>query len=174
VSPASPSALPEAEAHDLRAVVTSAGGIVELTDRLLWKLTVLRLVAAADERRFVERAANEVDRAATELADAEIARDVAVERLAQRWGVAPSSLTLAAIADRAPQGVAAALRAHRRRLQDLTRELESVATETRRHVGVHLRSASETVAAMRGGAGTYGASGHTEAGDGRHRVQQAM
>lgn len=159
----------------LGSLVACVGGVVTLTEALLWRVTVLKLVATAnEERRYVEQAAADVELAASELADAERARTELVRRLALEWNVDPLELTLTAIMERAPEGVGMALAAHRRRLHGLTAELEMAATQVRRHIGVSLRHLDEMLAEARGAASTYNADGRTEAAPSRPRVHRAL
>jgi hypothetical protein len=164
-----------AHAGPLGSLVACVGGVVTLTEALLWRVTVLKLVATAnEERRYLEQATADVDVAAAELADAERARTELVRRLAVEWGATPAELNLTAIIERAPEGVALALAAHRRRLHGLTAELEMMATQVRRHIGVSLRHLDEMLAEARGAASTYNADGRTEAAPSRPRVHRAL
>jgi hypothetical protein len=157
------------------SLVACVGGVVTLTEALLWRTTVLKLVATAnEERRYLEQATADVEAAATELADAERARTELVRRLAAEWGVPPAELNLTAIMERVPEGVATALAAHRRRLNGLTAELEMMATQVRRHIGVSLRHLDEMLAEARGAASTYNADGRTETAPSRPRVSRAL
>ena len=52
----------------LGSLVACIGGVVTLTEALLWRVTVLKLVATAnEERRYLEQAAADVELAAAEL-----------------------------------------------------------------------------------------------------------
>jgi hypothetical protein len=158
----------------LGPLVTTVSGIVALTERVLWRLVVLKLVATSDERRFIDAAAADVDAAAAELADAEAARTEQVLRLSHSWGVPTAELTLTAIADRAPEGVAIALRVHRGRLHALAAEVEATSADVKRAVGVNLRNLNAVLAGVNGGAGTYTSDGRADIGNTRPRVQRAL
>lgn len=160
--------------HTLSQLVACVGGVVALTETLLWRLTVLRLVAASDETRFVEAAAAEVDIAATELAEAEHVRSELVARLAAESGAPGRDLTLAAIAANAPEGVATALTAYRRRLTALTVEIEGTSAQIRRHIGVSMRHLDSVLGEVRGTNNTYAADGRTAAAPARPRLQRSM
>ena len=111
--------------------------------------------------------AADVDAAAAELADAEAARSEQVLRLSHSWGVPSAELTLTAIADRAPEGVAIALRIHRGRLHAGGRGRETTSAEVKRAVGVNLRNLNAVLAGVNGGAGTYTSAGRADTGNTR-------
>ncbi len=161
-------------AHTLSQLVACVGGVVALTETLLWRLTVLRLVAASDETRFVEAAAAEVDMAASELAEIEHLRHDLVARLAAESGVPGMEMTLASIAANSPEGVATALTAYRRRLTALTAEVESTSGQIRRHIGVSMRHLDAVLGDVHGTNNTYSADGRTAAAPARPRLQRSL
>ncbi len=165
---------PDDAPASLGPLVMCVSGIAALTERVLWRLVVLKLVATSDERRFLDAAAADVDAAAAELADAEAARTEHVLRLSQAWGVPPTELSLTAIAERAPEGVAIALRVHRGRLHALAAEVEATSADVKRIVGVNLRNLNAVLAGANGGAGTYTSLGRADTGSTRPRVQRAL
>ena len=159
----------------LGQLVACIGTVVARTETLLWRLTVLRLVAAADEARFVDSAAAEVDLAATELAQVERIRTDLVARLAAQGGAPGAELTLSAIAANAPEGVALALGAYRRRLAGLTAEIEASSAVIRKYLSVAMRHLDAVIGEARGsGPATYDADGRTAAGPARPRLQRSL
>ena len=159
----------------LGQLVACVGGVVSLTESLLWRLTVLRLVATADETRFIDVAATEVDVAASELADAELVRSDLVGRLAAECGVPGTPLSLAAIAANSPEGVAMALLSYRRRLNGLTAEIEASSAQIRKHISVSMRHLDAVLGEARGSSpSTYDADGRTAAGPARPRLQRSF
>ena len=159
----------------LGKLVACVGVIVARTETLLWRLTVLRLVAAADEARFVDSAAAEVDMAATELAEVERIRTDVVARLAAEGGAPGAELTLASIAANAPEGVAMALNAYRRRLHGLTTEIVASSAEIRKYLSVAMRHLDAVIGEARGtGPATYDADGRTAAGPARPRLHRSF
>jgi hypothetical protein len=159
----------------LGQLVAVMGRVVSLTESLLWRLTVLRLVADADETRFIESAAAEVDMAASDLADVEILRSELVGRLAIEAGAPGVALTLSAIATNAPEGVATALTAYRRRLNGLTAEIEATSAQIRKHIAVTMRHLDAVLGEARGtDTTTYAADGRTTAGPARPRLQRSL
>lgn len=161
--------------HTLGQLVSCIGGVVSRTETLLWRLTILRLVATADETRFIETAAAEVDMAASDLAEAEQVRGMLVARLAAESGAPGTHLTLSSIASNSPEGVAMALMAYRRRLNGLTAEIEMAATQIRKYLGVAMRHLDAVLGEARGtGPATYDADGRTAAGPARPRLQRSL
>lgn len=161
--------------HTLGQLVSCIGRVVSLTEQLLWRLTVLRLVAQADETRFIETAAAEVDMAASDLADVELVRSELVGRLAVESGQPGASLTLAAIAANSPEGVATALTAYRRRLTGLTAEIEASSSQIRKHIAVTMRHLDAVLGEARGtDSTTYAADGRTNVGPARPRLQRSL
>jgi hypothetical protein len=69
---------------------------------LLYKLTVTLLMLAADERRFVPDALEEVERAVELLREGELRRHASLRELASLWMVDPGTLTLTELARRSP------------------------------------------------------------------------
>ena len=98
---------------------------------LLFKLTVTKLLLAADERRFVPDALKEVDRTVELLRDGEDRRDDAVRVLAGMWAVHPDELTLRELARRSPAPFDHVFEEHRVAFQGLSMEIEQVASENR-------------------------------------------
>lgn len=158
----------------LGALVSCVGGIIALTEAVRWRLFVLKLVAVADERRFVARATAELEEAANELAVAEEARHGIIERLAGELAVPAAELSLRRIIELAPEGVAAALTEHRHHLELVNAEIEALGADIRRLVGANLEVLANLDDTVRGSAGTYGSDGRSRPGPGRHRVQRAL
>ena len=100
--------------------------VVEL---LLYRLTVAKLMLAADERRFVSLAIGEVEEAVDSLREAELRRETAIAALADVWDMDPDKLTLGDLAERAPEPFASVLADHREGFRKLTEEIEATAGE---------------------------------------------
>jgi len=98
---------------------------------LLFKLTVTKLLLAADERRFVPDALKEVDRTVELLRDGEHQRDDAVRELAGLWRVLPEDLTLRELARRSPPPFDHVFEEHRVAFDGLSAEIDQVAGENR-------------------------------------------
>ena len=103
----------------------------EVVFRLLYDLTVTRLLLAADDRRFVPDAVRAVDRGLAELRERESERDIALRELAASWGVAPEELTLEGLALSAPEPYRTVLADHARAFADLATEIEDVSRQNR-------------------------------------------
>lgn len=164
----------ERDPSALGPFVAAVGGVLGATENILFHMTVLRLVAAADDRRFLPRATHDVETAAADLAAAEQARIVALERLADEWSLAADTLTLEKVADRAPEGVAVALREHRKHLAALTADLERTAADVHRLVGASLSALAEILETSSSSTGAYGADGRSRKGPGRARIHRAL
>lgn len=161
--------------HTLGQLVACMGRVVSLTESLLWRLTVLRLVAQADETRFIESAAAEVDMAASDLAEVEVVRSELVGRLAVESGIPGTALTLATIASNSPDGVSTALTAYRRRLNGLTAEIEGTSSQIRKHIAVTMRHLDAVLGEVRGtDSTTYAADGRTHLTPVRPRLQRSL
>lgn len=173
-SPADASLVAVAVTPTLGQLVACVGNVVALSENLLWRLTVLKLVAAADEARFVARAATDVDAAASELASVEQARAELIARLSRESGVDPAELSLAVIAKSAPDGVSAALNAHRRKLSSLTADIAEASAQIRKHLGVSLRHLDAVLGEARGLPSTYTADGRSTTGPARPRLQRSL
>ncbi len=134
-----------------------------LVELLLYRLTVAKLVLAADERRFVALAVGEVDDAVDKLRDAELKREVAIGELADQWGLRSEDLTLSEVAERAPEPYQAVFADHRDGFQALTEEIEATASENRRLATAGLRSVQHALDVLTSDTtGTYTAAGTTE------------
>ncbi|MFP4634403.1 MAG: flagellar export chaperone FlgN [Nitriliruptoraceae bacterium] len=103
----------------------------EVVTHLLYRLTVSKLLLAADERRFVADAFDEVEQAVARLRENELARDRAVRDLAERWQVDPQQLTLAELARRSPPPFDHTFSEHRDAFQRLAAEIEDLAGQNR-------------------------------------------
>lgn len=130
---------------------------------LLFKLTVTRLLLAADERRFVPDALREVERTVELLRTSEQQRDEAVRELAGRWRIAPAELTLEELARRAPAPFDHTFLDHLDAFQQLAAEVEDVAENNRALARTEFAHITETIVQLTGGttapATTYDASG---------------
>lgn len=152
----------DAELEVLADTLWSERHLVEL---LLYRLTLAKLVLAADDRRFVALAVSEVETAVERLRDAELERESAIAELAGRWETDPESLTLAEIAERSPEPMASVLADHRDGFRRLADEIEATAAENRRLASAGLQSVRDALDVLtRDRSGTYTASGTTERG----------
>ncbi|MTV27357.1 hypothetical protein FTX61_18340 [Nitriliruptoraceae bacterium ZYF776] len=98
---------------------------------LLYKLTVTRLLLAADDRRFLPDALREVEQCVDALRHGEAARDEALRALAGAWHRDPSELTLVELAREAPEPYAHTFGEHLAAFRDLAGEIERVSRENR-------------------------------------------
>ena len=103
----------------------------EVVTHLLYRLTVTRLLLAADERRFIADALDEVEHAVALLRQGELKRDSALRSLAEQWQVDPDELSLTELARRSPPPFDHTFSEHRDAFQQLAAEIEEVARDNR-------------------------------------------
>ena len=103
-----------------------------VVEYLLFKLITLKLLFINDERRFIERAANEAERVITGLRQAEERRDQALQVVADEWDISAADLTLTRLAQELPAAAAKTCRELQRSLRGLADEVEAVLEENRR------------------------------------------
>jgi hypothetical protein len=137
--------------------------VVEL---LLYKLVSAKLLLAADERRFVAMALDEVERVVEALREAEVRRSVAVAGVAARWRVPVDDLTLARLASEAADPWREVFRDHQQAFAELAREIDQAADENRRLATAGLGRIHETMDLLTGASAqaTYDASGRARTG----------
>lgn len=103
----------------------------QVVNHLLYRLTVTKLLLAADERRFVSDAFDEVEHAVELLREGELRREDALRELAERWRIAPAELTLDELARLSPPPFDLTFEEHRTAFQQLAAEIEEVARQNR-------------------------------------------
>jgi flagellar biosynthesis/type III secretory pathway chaperone len=144
---------------------------------LLFKLTSAKLLLAADERRFVALALDEVERVVGTLRETELERSIAVEEVARHWRVRADDLTLARLATTAPEPWREVFADHQRAFDELTREVEEAAAANRSLASAGLARIHQTMDMLTGQQepGTYDAYGrHQAVATGRTRLDAAL
>lgn len=131
---------------------------------LLYKLTVTRLLLAADERRFVPDAVREVDQTLELLRTGESDRDEVLRDLAAVWQMDPRELSLDRLARLAPPPYDQTFSEHLSAFRTLTAEIEGAARENRALARSDLAAVSDQLDVLTGStsspsATTYDASG---------------
>lgn len=121
---------------------------------LLYKLTVTRLLLAADERRFVADALREVEHAVELLRVGEQARDTAVRDLAGAWRRDPEDLTLDELARIAPEPYGQTFREHLAAFRTLAAEIEGATRENRALARTDLSSVADQLDLLTGASAT--------------------
>jgi hypothetical protein len=124
-----------------------------LLDYLLFKLVEARLVLIADEVRFLPQAMAEVEAVVDQIRRGESHRGRHLDRLATVMGLSPSQLTLARLAEVAPEPYGLILSEHRRHFLAVTGEIERLTQENRRLASQGVASLRETLGALIGPAG---------------------
>lgn len=149
--------------RELEALADTLWAERHVVEYLLFKLITAKLILAADERRFVTPALDEVERMVTALRSAEVRRASALATVARAWSVNVDALTLSELADRAPEPFGAVFRDHRDAFQSLASEIEATAQENRKLASSSLTHVQETIDALAGPP-----AGHTYTASGRH------
>jgi hypothetical protein len=132
---------------------------------LLYKLTVTRLLLAADERRFVAEALREVENAVELLRLGEQARDTALRDLAGAWRMDPADLSLDELVRRAPEPYRHTFREHLTAFRSLASEIEGAARENRLLARSDLSAVTDQLDQLTGATATtstYDASGQLD------------
>jgi hypothetical protein len=109
--------------------ITAERHVVEY---LLFKLITLKLLFVSDERRFIEKAANEAERVVDSLRQAEDRRSAALAVVASEWDVTADDLTLSRLSREAPEPTAKLFRDLQRSLRVLADEIDGVLDENRK------------------------------------------
>lgn len=134
-----------------------------LVEFLLFKLVTAKLLLAADERRFVTLALDEVGRLVESLHEAEGRRESAVAAVAAEWGVPSEELTLSELARHAPEPMRTVFNDHATAFFTLAAEIEETASTNRRLATATLGHVSASLDALTGSQVTT-----TYTADGRH------
>lgn len=119
-----------------------------LVEYLLFKLVTANLLLSAEERRFVPKAMDEVERVMERLGEVENRREAALLPVAREWQLQPRDLSLATLAQRAPEPMATVFRDLHSDFMALTAEIESTSAENRKLANSalnHMHSALETL-----------------------------
>jgi hypothetical protein len=109
--------------------ITAERHVVEY---LLFKLITLKLLFVSDERRFIEKGANEAERVVESLRQAEERRSAALAIVAGEWEIPAEELTLSRLSREAPAPTAKLFRDLQRSLGALADEIDGVLGENRK------------------------------------------
>lgn len=156
---------PRRQEH-LEALADTLWAERHLVEFLLYKLTVAKLILAADERRFVSVALSEVERVMAGLRDAEERRNEAVAAVAADWDRPLRELTLSVLAEEAPEPMRSVFADHREGFLELSTEIEETAAENRRLASGALNTVQRALDALTGEqtGPTYDAAGRQRPG----------
>ena len=128
---------------------------------LAYKLTCAKLIMAGDIRRYVAPALAGVEHVVDKVRVAELDRSIALAQVADEWGVPISTLTLAYLAQNAPEPARTMFEEHQQSFRHLVAEIEETALENRKLATSSLRgiqAALDDLMRSESGA-TYGATG---------------
>jgi FlgN protein len=147
--------------HRLEALADTLWAERHLVEFLLFKLTAAKLLLAADERRFVALALDEVQRVLVALRGAETRRARAVEEVAAELHVPADQLTLSQLASHSPEPLRTVFRDHADGFLALATEIEETAALNRRLASATLSHVQRAIDALTGppAVSTYTASG---------------
>jgi hypothetical protein len=132
----------------------------EAVELLLFKLVEEQLVVSAGQTRWLPRANDEVDRAVRQLRGTEVLRAAEVDALSAELGRG-DAITLAELADAAPEPWSVVLAEHRDALIKLVVQIEHACDENRTLLAAGLRSIRETLLSLTQTVNTYDARGLT-------------
>ncbi|HEX9887874.1 MAG TPA: flagellar export chaperone FlgN [Nitriliruptorales bacterium] len=138
------------ECRHLPALAQTLWAERHLVEHLLYKLVAANLMLAADDRRFVSRALDEVDAVVERLWDAERARSSAVAEVARHWRVPADEVTLSRLGSECPEPWGSMFDEHRDAFDRMTAEIERTADDNRRLASVALSDIRASLAALSG------------------------
>jgi hypothetical protein len=138
----------------------------QVVEYLLFKLVTLKLLFVAEERRFLEKATNEVERVVDSLRQAEGHRDTALRAVAAEWDTPSDELTLRRLAEETKGETSIVVSQLRDAFRTLADEIETLLDENRALAEGGLSNLRTLLDAV---ADSTGAALYTETGQ-RHRV----
>lgn len=149
---------PHLELESLADTLWAERHVVEY---LLFKLVTAKLLLAADERRFINHAMDEVSRVTESLREVEHRRAQALVPVAHAWGLSTSELTLAELCTRSPAPMNTVFHDLQKAFLRLAEEIEETAATNRRLASAGLNHVRTTLDTLTGPAvtNTYTASG---------------
>ena len=136
-----------------------------LLEFLLFKLVSANLVLTVDDKRFVGPAIAEVEKVMEEVRAVELERSTLVTEVAEEWGVGSDSVSLAYLAQHAPDEVSLDFEDHQETFMQLVAEIEQLTQDNRKLATVGLDGIRETLRLVGGvdpGERTYDAIGRPQ------------
>lgn len=127
-----------------------------LVEFLLFKLITAKLLLAADERRFIAHALDEVERVVEALREAELRRAVAVEAYGRQRGVASDDITLSWLARSTPAPWQAVFADHQKTFASLAAEIDETTADNRQLAKAGLNTIQQTIGMLTGPQPTTG------------------
>lgn len=121
-----------------------------VVEYLLFKLVTAKLLLAADDRRFITPAMDEVKCVLTTLRETEARRMEALLPVAAAWRLAAADLTIAELAERAPEPMATVFRDLQEAFIRLADEIEETAAANRRLASTGLAQVHSSLDALAG------------------------
>jgi hypothetical protein len=130
----------------------------ELLESVLFALTQERLILAAGETRWLNRADAQLQAAAEKLRTAEVLRAAELDALTDTLNL-PHEITLGELASIAPEPWPLLLAEHRDALRNLAAEIDEATKQTRRLLSAGAAAIAETLQSVGTACGGYTASG---------------
>lgn len=130
-----------------------------LVERLHYKMVVAKLILAADERDLVSQSLAEIEDAVGALNAAEVAREQAIAAVARDWQVPAHDLTLAMLAEQAPDPWSSMFDEHRAAFQALTGRIERTISESQRLASTSLQAIQTSLGTLAAPSTGYDARG---------------
>ncbi len=160
----------------LQALLDTLWAERQVVEFLLFKLTAAKLLLAADERRFIAPALDEVNRVFGALREAELRRSMAVSAVASEWRMSVDDLTLNALATQAPEPWRDTFAEHERAFGTLAAEIDAATEANRTLAAGGLNRIRETMDLISGNQtpSTYDAYGRTAVRGGSVSVDAAL
>ncbi len=140
----------------------------EMLELLLFKLDVQQMLVATGRNRWVQHAANEVERVLAAMPATAITRDTLVVAVADEWGV-PEATSLRELIDAAPTDAWREIfTGHLEALLALAAEITEMKAINEQRLRTALRIVQETIAALDNSTGEYDPSGEVIRPSGSH------
>jgi flagellar biosynthesis/type III secretory pathway chaperone len=132
-----------------------------LLELLLFKLEEEQLLLTSGKTRWLAHATREVETVLSQIRDAELGRAVEAATVSAELGL-PEGVSLADLADHAPEPWSDLLRAHREAFASLTTQISQLADGNRELLAMSHRATQETLASLHD-VHTYDGSGQSAA-----------
>jgi hypothetical protein len=156
--PKLPTSSAESELASFAAVSSLLWNERELLERVLYKLTVQRLVLASGSTRWLNQANAEVAAAISQVSGSDILRAAEIEALTETLNL-PHQTTLSELCAIAPEPWNELLSDHRAALRSLVAEIDALGADVRRLLKAGMTAIRETLDSLGPAVSGYDASG---------------
>ncbi|WP_341934305.1 flagellar protein FlgN [Microbacterium sp. LWO14-1.2] len=143
-------------AHDLSMQLMRERDLLEV---LLFKLDEQQMLLATGRNRWIQNAANEIDRVLAAMPTVALSRDTLVVAVADEWGV-PEATTLRELIDAAPTDAwREVMSGHLEAMTSLAEEIAQMKKVNEQRLRTAIRVTQETIAGLGTPTGEYDPSG---------------